>query len=65
MKGNRRNLTGTVEYKDSSYYFILKEPGDDKWDGIFTFKYEPNTNTLTGEWVANNGKSTKKFTLTK
>ncbi len=65
VKGNRRNLTGTVESQNGSYSFKLKEPGDDKWDGVFEIKYVDGETTITGTWTANNGKSIKNFTLTK
>ncbi len=61
VKGNKRTLKGNKNENS----FTLSEPGDDKWDGVFTFKYDPNGKTLTGEWKANNGKSSKQFTLTK
>ena len=61
VKGNKRTLTGSRNENT----FTLNEPGDDKWDGIFTFKYDPNAKTIAGEWKANNGKASKNFTLTK
>jgi len=59
VKGNRRKLTGSK--KGNS--ITLKEPGDDKWDGIFYIIFE--NNSLTGSWKANNGKSSKEFKLIK
>ena len=59
VKGNKRNLTGTK----TGNTFTLNEPGDDKWDGVFTFSFDKNTNKLTGEWKSNNGKSKKNFEL--
>lgn len=59
VKGNRRVLSGNLEGET----FVLKEPGDDKWDGVFTFSIKDNR--AAGIWTANNGKSTKNFTLTK
>ena len=59
VKNNKRALTG-VKNGDE---FELKEPGDDKWDGVF--KFTITENTATGTWTANNGKSTKQFSLTK
>lgn len=63
VKGNRRPLTGTAIKSGDSYNFELKEPGDDKWDGVF--KFSISGNTASGNWTANNGKSTKQFSLTK
>lgn len=59
VKNNRRDLAGYKKGDD----FELKEPGDDKWDGVFKFKLTDNQ--LIGTWTANNGKSTKNFILTK
>ena len=63
VKGNSRPLTGTVTKSGNSYNFELKEPGNDKWDGVFNFSISGNT--ANGNWTANNGKSTKHFSLTK
>ena len=60
VKNNRRDLTG---YKNDSDEFVLSEPGDDEWDGVFNFRIEGNK--AIGSWTANNGKSNKQFTLTK
>lgn len=61
VKGNRRTLTGTK----TENTFTLNEPGDDKWDGVFTFEFNQTSKTFIGEWKSNNGKSTKQFTLNK
>lgn len=61
VKGNKRTLTGTK----TENTFTLNEPGDDKWDGVFTFEFNQTTKTLSGVWKSNNGKSTKNFTLNK
>jgi hypothetical protein len=63
VKSNRRPLTGSVTKNGDDYNFELKEPGDDKWDGVF--KFSISGNTASGNWTANNGKSTKQFSLTK
>ena len=59
VKNNKRILTGSF----SSNKFILKEPGDDKWDGVFTITYSGES--LKGTWKANNGKTSKEFELKK
>jgi tellurite resistance protein len=59
VKNNKRALTG---FKNGDV-FELNEPGDDKWDGVF--KFTITDNKATGTWAANNGKSTKQFSLTK
>ncbi len=66
VKGNKRDLKGEITDNGNNNFTInLKEPGDDKWDGSFKIKYVDGENTMTGTWSANNGKSTKNFTLTK
>jgi hypothetical protein len=73
---NKRPLTGRIYPDDqdrggpepplSVYKLVLSEPGDDKWDGVFTLyleKYEEENldgggyNYLgSGSWKSNNGK---------
>ena len=82
---NKRPIKGT--YKDGewaqscskAFDAILNEPGDDKWDGVFTIKFvgyeDTNDNNecqgnlkgqeASGEWKSNNGKMKKEFNLTK
>lgn len=59
VKNNRRELSGYMKDK----IFVLNEPGDDKWDGVFKFSIIDDV--LTGTWSSNNGKLTKEYTLTK
>lgn len=59
VKNNKRPLTG-VRNGDR---FELKEPGDAKWDGVFSFT--TSGNNATGIWKSNNGKLSKEFSLTK
>lgn len=85
VAGNKRVLKGT--YKDGewaqscskAFDAILNEPGDDKWDGVFTIKFvgyeDTNDNNecqgnlkgqeASGEWKSNNGKMKKEFNLIK
>ena len=66
VKGNKRDLKGSITDNGNGNFTInLKEPGDDKWDGSFKIKYIDGESTMSGTWTANNGKSTKNFTLTK
>lgn len=81
---NKRPLKGKLKVAawdqpcSKAYDVVLNEPGDDKWDGIFTIKFvgyentDDNTNEClgnlkgaeaTGSWRANNGKSKKEFEL--
>ena len=86
---NKRPVKGTVKYNDRGgecagqgiYCTVtLKEPGDDKWDGVFTLKFnfcpelddlgeiiktEANVPFCFGTWKANNGKLSGNFTLKK
>ncbi|SHM60855.1 YARHG domain-containing protein [Flavobacterium chilense] len=67
VAGNSRPLTGTMTTKGNTVLFILKEPGDDKNDGVFDFEIK-NDNLLVGTWTANNLKkevTKRKFELTK
>ncbi|MEP6804671.1 MAG: YARHG domain-containing protein [Flavobacterium sp.] len=67
VAGNSRPLTGTMNAEGNTIHFILKEPGDDKNDGVFDFEIKNDT-LLTGTWTANNSKKevTKRtFELTK
>lgn len=65
VKNNNRELAGTFKSIPTGYSMVLNEPGDDKWDGVFTVTYNKSTNKLEGEWTANSGKANKKFILTK
>ncbi len=53
VAGNNRPFVGT--YDATQQMYVAKEPGDDKYDGIFTFAID-NGSTLKGTWVANNKK---------
>jgi hypothetical protein len=67
VAGNSRPLTGTMTETGNTVHFILKEPGDDKNDGVFDFEIN-NDMLLTGIWTANNSKkevTKRKFELTK
>jgi len=50
VAGNDRPFTGSYYEKDGIYYFEVKEPGDDKYDGKFEFRIE--NNALIGTWKA-------------
>jgi len=55
VAGNSRPLTGTISGTDNNA-FVLKEPGDNKYDGTFTFRIDGDT--LSGKWISNNKKVT-------
>lgn len=67
VAGNNRPLTGKMTMTENTVHFILKEPGDDKNDGVFDFEIKNDT-LLTGIWTANNPKkevTKRKFELFK
>ncbi|MBF4493544.1 YARHG domain-containing protein [Flavobacterium sp. JLP] len=67
VAGNNRPLSGTMTITGNTVHFILKEPGDDKNDGVFDFEIK-NDSLLIGTWVANNAKkevTKRKFELYK
>ncbi|HAA01483.1 MAG TPA: hypothetical protein PK637_00260 [Flavobacteriales bacterium] len=65
LRGNRRNIKGTVENKGDRYFFILDEPGNDKYDGKFEFEIDTTQYNLVGKWIPNDPKSAqlREFTL--
>ncbi len=60
VQGKTRHLSGKV---DENNNFILNEPGDEEWDGVFKFNIE--NSHLIGNWKANNGKMNIDFVLDK
>jgi hypothetical protein len=53
--GGSRNFKGTFTVKDGIYVVIAKEPGDNKFDGVFTFTFNTNKpDIITGDWKPNN-----------
>jgi hypothetical protein len=64
VAGNKRMMKGTFNTIENS--FTLKEPGTNKYDGVFEFKIK--NDTLTGIWTAYDTSVTVKrrtYTLTK
>jgi hypothetical protein len=55
VAGNNRPLSGEMTINGNTVHFILKEPGDDKNDGVFDFEIKNDT-LLVGTWTANNAK---------
>lgn len=63
---NTRPLSGTFMDNDTCFSFVLNEPGDDDWDGVFRFNLDKVTSIINGKWDSNNGKIIDKvFTLKK
>lgn len=64
VKGNRRNIKGTLEDKGNTFVFKMEEPGNDKYDGIFDFTIDTTSLNVSGEWTPNDTSLSKKtFTL--
>ena len=52
--GNDRPYTGIVKLVDGKYQVNAKEPGDDKYDGVFNFTIDSNQpDIVTGNWKPN------------
>jgi hypothetical protein len=56
VAGNNRPFEGAYEEKNGTYIITAKEPGDDKYDGVFSFTLFPDKSLLEGTWEANNKK---------
>ena len=54
VAGNDRPFEGSVEKLDNpeGYFFQVKEPGDNKYDGEFSFTISITENNLIGKWKA-------------
>jgi len=50
VAGNNRPFNGRVEYKNNSYSAKVSEPGDDKYDGQFSFSIYPDSLKINGIW---------------
>lgn len=48
--GNFRAIKGTVAASGDLYEVVMREPGDDKYDGEFRFTINLATQELTGSW---------------
>lgn len=62
-KGMRRNINGTVQAGSGAYSFVLKEPGDNPFDGTFEFTIDTATFNLSGKWTPNDPSKTSAKTL--
>lgn len=57
VAGNTRPFEGPYQIKeDGDYEVTANEPGDDRYDGVFTFEIRPATKDIRGTWKANNTK---------
>ncbi len=68
VAGNQRPFTGQYELAEDSITVVASEPGDDRYDGVFTFAILPKEKTLVGTWKANNQRlavSSRQYSLDK
>jgi len=54
VAGNVRPFRGDIQKGNAAWHFDVKEPGDDKYDGKFTFAIAIGDSALSGVWTANN-----------
>lgn len=65
-KGLQRNISGSVVQKKDRFELTLNEPGDNKFDGIFTLIISKKDGSVNATWTANDPKiPSKKFKLKK
>ncbi|MBN8855445.1 MAG: hypothetical protein BGO55_27535 [Sphingobacteriales bacterium 50-39] len=50
-KGVRRNVNGEVTPYGDKLHFVLKEPGDNRFDGSFDFLLDTTSRKIEGDWV--------------
>jgi hypothetical protein len=54
VAGGSRNFKGTYTLNNGTYSVIVKEPGDNKFDGVFAFSFNTNKpDIITGNWKPN------------
>lgn len=65
-KGLKRNFYGTMKPDSAGFRFVLSEPGNNEFDGVFDFRLDTATMHLTGKWQPNDIHKTtdKLFVLT-
>lgn len=68
VAGNNRPFNGNFKMEGKLFKVEAAEPGDDKYDGKFSFTIDPDKNTVSGIWKANDNKldvTERKYTLAK
>lgn len=67
VAGNNRPFKGTYTTSQNHYIFDVSEPGNDRYDGKFTFQIAKNDSILSGTWKAYKkiDISERKYSLTK
>ena len=66
--GNFRKIEGTVDLmQDDEYIFEMDEPGDDQYDGHFSFTLDASDQEIKGSWepFQQEGNSSKNYKLGK
>jgi len=54
VAGNHRPFSGKLEVNEKhSIKIVAAEPGDDRYDGVFTFIVDPSLRSFKGTWEAN------------
>jgi hypothetical protein len=53
VAGNIRPFEGIWTLEDDEINMNLAEPGDDKYDGVFSFAYDKTNQKINGTWTAN------------
>jgi YARHG domain len=53
VAGNSRPFSGTFSKDGNGFTVEATEPGDDKYDGKFSFVIHTDTKIITGTWIAN------------
>src|SRR5258706_5939605 len=56
VAGNDRPFKGSCTGSAGAYKVEAAEPGDNKYDGKFSFTIMPDSGIITGKWVANDSK---------
>lgn len=54
VAGNERPFTGPYTMTEDSISVVASEPGDDRYDGVFTFTIDTRGEKVKGTWKANN-----------
>jgi hypothetical protein len=50
VAGNNRPFEGEIVFADNCYSFKIKEPGDNKYDGVFDFVVKKEDSLMVGTW---------------
>ena len=56
VAGNIRPFKGSFKKENELYVAVCREPGDDKYDGVFSFTLNPQDETINGTWKSNDKK---------